>query len=128
MADLFAEIVILGTALDKSLHYAVPAAMAQMLRSGSMVSVDLGRRKASGIVLSISTSPPDLPDNIKIRPISDLREPDRVLPDDLLRLCRWISEYYFYPLGEVLGFAVPGLGTKRGQGARRRSQDQKCYS
>ncbi|MFZ2446562.1 MAG: primosomal protein N' [Syntrophobacteraceae bacterium] len=119
MANSFAEIVILGTALDKSLHYAVPAAMAETVRPGSIVSVELGRRKVSGVVLTISKSPPDLPDNIKIRPILDPRGPERVLPDDLLRLCRWISEYYFYPLGEVLSFAVPGLGAKGGSAPGR---------
>ncbi|MEN6440969.1 MAG: primosomal protein N' [Syntrophobacter sp.] len=107
MALLFAEIIILGTALDKILHYSIPESMRETVRPGSMVSVGLGKRRVAGIVLSVGESPPDLPENITIRPIHEDLEPQPVVPEDLLALSRWIAEYYFYPLGEVLGFAVP---------------------
>ena len=107
MAHLYAEIIILGTALDKVLHYSVPANMAKAVRPGSMVSVGLGKRRVAGIVLSVGESLPDLPENVTIRSIHEDLEPQQVVPEDLLALSRWIAGYYFYPLGEVLGFAVP---------------------
>ncbi len=107
MADMFAEVVIVGAALDKSLHYAVPASIAEDLRPGSVVSVGLGKRTATGVVLSIDRSPPVLPQDVKIRHILDLKPSEQNLPEELLSLCKWISRYYFYPLGEVLSFAVP---------------------
>ena len=69
MEDLFAEVVIMGTALNKGLHYSIPGVLAGKVQPGSRVSVELGNRKASGIVLSVVNSLPELPEAVKIRPI-----------------------------------------------------------
>lgn len=106
MKDYFAEISIIGTALDKSLHYEIPAHLSQNILPGSRVLIGLGKRKATGIILSISDTPPALPENITIRPILDVIDSEPVIPPDLLALCKWISSYYFYPLGEVLGIVL----------------------
>ncbi|MCE5334195.1 MAG: primosomal protein N' [Desulfobacteraceae bacterium] len=112
MAQLYAEVVILGTALDKTLHYSIPADLAERVRPGTRVAVHLGNRIASGIVLSAVADPPDLPPAVSLRPI--LRVADEPpLPGDLLDLCGWISSYYFYPLGEVLALALPARGRER---------------
>lgn len=119
MADLFAEVVIVGAAIEKSLQYSVPPELAEALRPGGIISVNLGRRKAVGVVLSLGESLPDLPENIKVRPILDYS--GKTLPDDLLQLCIWISKYYFYPLGEVFALALPS----RGNGKNRASAGRK---
>jgi len=61
MADLFAEVVIMGSALNKGLHYSIPSRLAGNVQPGSRVSVELGNRKAAGIVLSFLNSLPELP-------------------------------------------------------------------
>jgi len=71
MADLFAEVAIIGTALDKGLHYSVPGCFAAKVRPGSRVSVELGKRKATGVVLRVGDSLPDLHATITIRQILD---------------------------------------------------------
>ncbi len=125
MANLFAEVVIVGAALEKSLHYEVPPELAEVLQPGGLVSVGLGRSKAAGIVLSLGNALPDLPQTIKIRPV--LGYSGKTLPDDLFRLCIWISEYYFYPLGEVFALAIPGREEgKRKAGAKRKIKVQEC--
>jgi primosomal protein N' (replication factor Y) len=110
MNDAFAEVSIIGTALDKSLHYTIPARLSESIQPGNRVVVGLGKRKAGGIVLSITDTPPDLPENVTLRPIFDVIGSEPVIPPDLLALCKWISTYYFYPLGEVLGIALPLKG------------------
>ena len=69
MADLFAEVAIIGTALHKGLHYLVPGCFAAKVQPGSRVSVELGKRKATGVVLRVGDSLPDLPATITIREI-----------------------------------------------------------
>ncbi len=118
MADMFAEVAIVGAALDKSLHYEVPASIGSVLRPGSMVSVGLGKRTATGVVLSVSEVPPVLPQEVKLRPILEAKPPEQSLPEELVALCRWISRYYFYPLGEVLSFAVPFAKPEKSAPAR----------
>ncbi|MGA2403935.1 MAG: hypothetical protein ABSG91_19885 [Syntrophobacteraceae bacterium] len=112
MADSFAEVVIMGTALHKGLHYLVPPRFAGKVQPGSRVSVELGKRKATGVVVWVGDSPPDLPETITLRPILDTIDELPAIPPDLLQLCLWISSYYFYPLGEVFDLVIPFKGSE----------------
>ena len=112
MADLFAEVAIIGTALHKGLHYLVPGCFAAKVQPGSRVSVEVGKRKASGVVLRVGDSLPDLPATITIREILDTVDELPAIPPDLLELCLWISSYYFYPPGEVFDLVIPFKGSE----------------
>jgi primosomal protein N' (replication factor Y) len=107
MADLFAEVAIAGTALDKVLHYSIPDRLAGKVQPGSRVAVELGKRKTAGVVLCVADCRPDLPETITIRPIRDTIDELPAIPPDLLKLCLWVSTYYFYPLGEVFDLVLP---------------------
>ena len=107
IADLFAEVVIIGTALNKGLHYLIPDRLVEAVLPGSRVAVELGKRKAAGIVLNVTSCLPKLPETIKIRPILEVMDELPALPCDLLELCLWLSSYYFYPLGEVFDLVIP---------------------
>ncbi|MDR3554103.1 MAG: primosomal protein N', partial [Syntrophobacteraceae bacterium] len=128
--ELFAEVAIIGTALDRSLHYSVPARLAGRLFPGSRVQVELGKRTAAAIVLSLGNTVPDLPQTITIRPILDCLDELVVVPPDLLTLSLWLSSYYFYPLGEVFDLVIPfgpsqpvGSSPKRARAKSRRVAD-----
>ncbi|MHC1729845.1 MAG: primosomal protein N' [Syntrophobacteraceae bacterium] len=112
MADMFAEVIILGSAFDKSLHYSISPQFSGRTLAGSRVAVELGKRKVAAIILSVSHVPPELPENVTLRPILHLIDEEPVIPPDLLQLCRWISRYYFYPFGEVLDLVVPLQATE----------------
>lgn len=127
MADLFADVVIMGSALDKSLHYTIPSAFSGSVRAGSRVAVELGRRKTTAIVLSVSGNRPDLPEGVILRSILHPIDDEPVLPPDLLQLCRWISRYYFYPLGEVLDLVVPLGNTETTVAAQRQTTVKTVY-
>ena len=107
MADLFAEVAIAGTALDKVLHYSIPERLAGKVQPGSRVAVELGKRKTAGVVLCVTDCRPDLPETITIRPIRETIDELPAIPPDLLKLCLWVSTYYFYPLGEVFDLVLP---------------------
>src|SRR5512146_3028677 len=94
--ELFAEVSIFS-GLDRTLHYRVPEDLREGALIGARVLVPLGRREASGLILSLGTTPPVLAESITIRPISAILDSIPVIPPDLLDLCRWISNYYFYP-------------------------------
>ena len=79
---------------------------------GSRVSVELGKRKAAGVVLRVGDSLPDLPATITIRQILDTVDEFPAIPPDLLDLCLWISSYYFYPPGEVFDLVIPFKGSE----------------
>lgn len=62
MADLYAEVVVVGTALPKGFHYSVPARLAEKVLPGVRVAVELGRRKTAGVVICVGDCPPELPE------------------------------------------------------------------
>ena len=127
MADLFAEVIIIGTALNKGLHYSIPSRLAGEVRAGSTVSVELGKKKTVGIVLCVVKCLPELPAAVKIRPILNVVD-EAAVPPDLLELCLWISRYYFYPPGELFSLVIPsGTGklTKTGSAVRSVSEKRR---
>lgn len=107
---LSAEIALFS-ALEKTLHYCIPSELEDAVHVGARVLVPLGRRHASGLVLAKGPIPPHLPPHVQLRPILSVLDPLPLVPADLIELCRWISRYYFYPLGDVFRTALPpGLG------------------
>ncbi|MCE5242497.1 MAG: primosomal protein N' [Desulfobacteraceae bacterium] len=114
MKGLFAEIAVFS-ALEQTLHYVVPEDLSDSVQPGMRVLVPLGRRESTGLVVGLTAERPDLPDRVALRSLLAVLDARPVLPPDLLDICRWISKYYFYPLGEVLQTALPpGLGDAPG--------------
>ena len=106
MPDLFAE-VALFIALDKTLHYQVPSNLLQQVQTGVRVLAPLGKRNVLGLIVKLDPAPPVLSEKVEMRPLLAVLDHAPVVPEHLLDLCVWISEYYFYPLGEVLQLAMP---------------------
>lgn len=105
--DLFAEVSVFS-ALDKTLHYRVPAGLSERASAGMRVLVPLSGRSAVGVIVAVSGNAPDLVDSgIEFKPILALLDSRPIFSRDLIDLFRWISGYYFYPLGEVFQTALP---------------------
>ncbi|HET9234437.1 MAG TPA: primosomal protein N' [Candidatus Eisenbacteria bacterium] len=105
--------------LRRTFAYDVPEALEHLVHSGAVVSVPFGRRKVSGFVVDVYRRESDAWRNASkafaedLKPIHAVLEPELALPDDLVALCRWVSDYYRAPLGEVFRAALPsGLGKK----------------
>jgi primosomal protein N' (replication factor Y) len=98
----FAE-VALPVAVDKTFTYLVPPDFQHLAAPGVRVIVPFGRKYSTGLIVHMSAS-----SSIKgIKLIHDIIDARPVVSEELLKLCRWIAEYYFAPLGEVLKAALP---------------------
>ena len=106
MIELYAE-VALFSALDKTLHYLVPAPLQDRVLPGVRVLVPLGKRKAMGLVVGLTAAPPALAQPIVYRPLLTVLDETPAVSEELLALCVWVAKYYLHPLGEVLQLAVP---------------------
>ncbi|TQV72660.1 primosomal protein N' [Exilibacterium tricleocarpae] len=89
-----------------------PAAAA--LQPGIRVRVPFGRQEVVGVLLETGTHT-DLEPG-QLRQALALVDDTPVLPPDLLQLCRWVSDYYQHPLGEVVSTALPAL-LRKGEAA-----------
>lgn len=77
------------------------------IQPGDWVRVPFGRAKVNACVMAVSDEKPVLPAGIHLKPVIERLLPEFRIPDDVLRLCRFGSEYYQYPVGEALFAASP---------------------
>lgn len=96
--------------LAQSYTYLVPAELASQIDIGSKVSVPLGKRKASGFVIS------KLSENLNQQQHAyQLKSIDKIfgtLPcfdHEQLKFFQWVSDYYQEPLSNVIDCAIPAL-------------------
>ncbi len=70
---------------------------------GGRVLVPFRQQRLSGIVVGLHDSPP----KVKAKDVLSVVDAAPVLDETLLKLARWISEYYLAPIGEVLRTMLP---------------------
>jgi len=101
--DIFAD-VALPIPLPDPLTYAIPASWASQAVPGVRTRVTMGRRRLTGVIVSVHDRRPE---GMTIRPIEEILDREPVLPADLLALARFIADYYMAPLGEVVRSMLP---------------------
>jgi primosomal protein N' (replication factor Y) len=72
---------------------------------GVRVRVPFRGRKLVGWIVGVNPTR----DVAGVKPIDAVLDDEPSVPAELLRLCRWISDYYSAPLGVVLRAALPAL-------------------
>src|SRR5260370_39298819 len=86
---------------DMVFTYRVPGEAAPVV--GGRVLVPFRQQRLTGVVVELHDRKP----SVKIRPILSVLDVSPVLDDQLLRLGRWIADYYLAPLGEVFRTMLP---------------------
>src|SRR4051812_46539892 len=95
--------VALEVPLPRLFDYALPAGASAL--SGDRVTVPLGRRNQTGVVIEADIES-EL-DVHRLKSIVDVRSDAPRLPPDWLELMRFLSSYYQRPLGETVVAALP---------------------
>ncbi|MDH5197822.1 MAG: primosomal protein N' [Gemmatimonadota bacterium] len=83
--------------------YQLPPALADRVQPGARVVVPVRAREMVGIVTERGTAPVT-----DLKPVLLAPDPAPLVPENLLRLARWISRYYATPLGLCLRTMLPG--------------------
>jgi primosomal protein N' (replication factor Y) len=104
--------VAVGLPVFKTFHYRIPEKMKDSLRIGMRVLVPFKGRKVTGFSIDLLEKPPKGVEE-KLREVEDLLDEAPLIDPQMLRFHRWISDYYLYPLGEVIKTGLPpGLQLK----------------
>ena len=113
-ASLLAEIVF-DRPLDHPYSYAVPERLRDSVAVGKRVLAPFGKRDrpTAGYVVSLVTTTPDRPVKELLRVLDD----ESLLSLDLMRLTRWMADYYLCAWGQVLNAVVPA-GAKQQAGTK----------
>ena len=95
-----------------TLAYRVPKGLRRRLLPGDRVRVPLGQRRVIGVVDRLEAVR-----DRELRNVMEVLDEAPVLDEELLRLCRWVADYYVAPLGLVIRAALPpGLMGGRANG------------
>jgi primosomal protein N' (replication factor Y) len=93
--------VALAVPLDMAFTYRVPADAAPVV--GGRVLVPFRQQRMTGIVVELHDRAP----SVTTKNVISVLDPTAVLDEILLRLGRWISDYYLAPIGEVFRTMLP---------------------
>ncbi|WP_159441236.1 replication restart helicase PriA [Desulfopila aestuarii] len=103
--------IAVAAPIDQTLTYRLPVKISAnpdgdgtISLIGRRVLVPLGGRKVTGYVLAEDVVASG---EFKIRDIAEVLDVKPVFPCSLIALFRWISNYYHYPIGEVIRAALP---------------------
>ena len=87
--------------LDTAFSYRVPEGMAPAV--GGRVLVPFRQQRMSGIVVDLHDRKP----SVVTKNVVSVLDPAPVLDEQLMRLGKWIADYYLAPLGEVFRTMLP---------------------
>ena len=110
LAEIAVSLPVTGT-----FTYRIPPRIEGLVQFGVRVLVPFGRRRVTGYVVDLFGQGPgkERPPSHgafprELKEILDVLDDEPIFDRPMLDLYRWIAEYYFSPLGEVLKSALPG--------------------
>src|SRR6266850_5476895 len=108
--------VSLELALRKEFDYSIPPELAEQVDVGSRVQVPFGPRKVMGCVTALAEESA----HTKLKPILKVIGAQTLVTAKVLRLARWIGEYYCCPPEIALKAVLPEAVRKEESGWRER--------
>jgi primosomal protein N' (replication factor Y) len=88
----------------KTFTYSVPEALWPFITAGKRVLVPFGRRRVTGYILGTSS---DI-NSGEIKHLLDVLDEKPLFPQSMIPFFQWISDYYKYPIGNVIKNGLPG--------------------
>jgi len=107
--------VIFDLPIDREFHYGVPFGLKEKVAPGKRVKVPFGKKILTGFIVGFADKP-GIP-GVKVKPILQVLDDIPLVDRKMLRLSRWISQYYFCPWGKALFESVPAA-VKKGKPKR----------
>src|SRR6266481_510029 len=97
---LFCDVAV-AVPLDMVFTYSIPAGMEPVV--GGRVLVPFRQQRMSGIVVELHDRSPQ----VKTKRVLEALDLSPVLDEQLLKLGKWIADYYLAPIGEVFRTMLP---------------------
>ena len=101
-------------AIPAPLHQTFSYRSTQRVEIGQRVRVNFSGREVIGVVLDSQASKDPTGRGFQIKPILDVLPAETSLDPQIVELCKWASQYYLHPIGEVLAAALP-TALRKGQ-------------
>lgn len=119
-AEKRAATILLFSGIERPLTYSVPESL-ESLAVGSLVSVPLRGGSACGIVTDIRPAAEVGQLSFKLRPLRSFVQPEPVLTPELMKLAKWMGEYYGCGMRQIFETMIPAV-VRAGKGAREAAE------
>lgn len=97
--------------IRKTFSYSIPENLPDRDYVGYGVLVPFGNQKAVGFVLEEGTG---WQEGMELKEVIDIINPEPFFTKRMVPFFEWLSDYYFYPIGQVIQNAIPaGLNINR---------------
>jgi len=83
--------------------YSIPEELKNEINIGSRIFAPFGKRNLTGVVLEYTGST----SLKKLKAVQKVIDAASVISSEMIQFCRWISNYYICPIGEVIFSAIP---------------------
>lgn len=101
--DVYIEVFV-ALPVPHTYTYKVPETLTKQISEGKRVLVPFGQRTITGYIRKECKNER----NIDTKPVLDILDEVPLFPKSMIPLFEWISNYYLYPIGEVIKSALPG--------------------
>jgi primosomal protein N' (replication factor Y) len=105
MSELYVEVAVVLPVIG-TYYYQVPSKLRQKVAVGRQVLVPFGRRRLTGYIIGIKQQLPVGAD-VALRDVLQVSTEECHFRELHLPFYRWLSNYYLFPLGEVIRSALP---------------------
>ncbi len=101
MSNLFLEVAV-NLPINSTFYYSIQEDQIEKAKIGKRIKVPFNNREATGYIVGFK-------DNTEIHDIKEIISIDEeeFFDEKMLKFYRWISDYYFSPLGEVIAASIP---------------------
>ncbi len=93
---------------DQLFTYSIPPQFLPYIRPGILVGVPFRNQKLPGVILELKKNISNQLKS-KIKPLGRLLTQYPIISDAQLQLAKWLSRYYFAPLGQAISFMMPPI-------------------
>lgn len=104
--------VIVDLALDREFDYLVPPELENVLQIGSPVIVPFGRREVKGFILDFA----ERSEHTNLKPVKALSGKKGLLDANVLKLARWVADYYIAPIELTIRTVLPAAVRRKPSG------------
>ena len=95
--------IALNVPIDSLFTYKIPEHFSSQIQPGARVIVNFGNKILTGVVVELSDKEPLR----KVKDIRDVLDDKPILAEEMISFCRWVSQYYISPIGEVVFLSIP---------------------
>jgi primosomal protein N' (replication factor Y) len=103
-ADICYIEVAVALPVYNTFTYSAPEPFLTSVGIGKRVLVPFGRRRVTGYIFDRDRTVAEK----EIKPVLDVLDDQPLFPASMVSFFRWISDYYKYPVGQVVKTALPG--------------------